>query len=76
MHVLCHGMPRKIMDILTCRFAGDHYDRHTRLSLKGLLGVLVGSGFRVLNVELVGYPLFKPWLYQFSNKKVPWYGYF
>lgn len=69
-------MPKSVMDKLTARFAGEHYDRHTRLTFKALMDVLSRNRFSVTGIEMLGYPLFKASLYQYHNKRVPWYGYF
>ena len=44
--------------------------------MKALLEILVGCGFSKVGVELLGYPPFRPSLYQFGGRKVPLYGYF
>src|SRR5665647_924848 len=54
------------------KYAGEFYDRHSRLNIRTLTEIMKGSGFRV-SVSLVGFPQFQPWLYEYGNKKAPWF---
>lgn len=67
--------PKGVVKILTERFAPGHYERHSRFSLEKLMQALNHAHFQVRDMELLGFPPFRPWLYQFSNKKIPWYAY-
>jgi len=67
--------PKRVIEILTERFAPGHYERHSRFSPAKLMQTLKHSNFQALSVKLLGFPLFPTWLYQFSKKKIPWYAY-
>lgn len=69
--------PKVIMSLLTNKFAGqDHYERHTRPTVKALAKAMKKSGFKTIAINLTGYPLFKAWEYQNQQKpKLPIYAY-
>ncbi|MEM2704220.1 MAG: class I SAM-dependent methyltransferase [Candidatus Bathyarchaeia archaeon] len=67
-------LPKKITNILVRRFAGNHYERHSRLTPFKLIKILA-KNFRKYEVSCLGFPPFKPWVYQFSNKKPPRFAY-
>lgn len=52
----------------------DHYDRDSRTTPKTLLYLLRQAGFNV-HLSLFGFPPFQPWLYENSDRKLPWYAY-
>jgi SAM-dependent methyltransferase len=65
---------RPVASCLTRRFAGlNHYDRHTRLSVGGLMDGFLAAGFVGVGLFLVGYPLCNAPSFQWSSRKVPWY---
>lgn len=66
--------PRSIVKVLTKKFAPYHYERHGRLNPKKLIQTLQCFGFNV-QIKLLGFPQFQPWLYQYSKKKIPFYAY-
>jgi len=65
--------PKSVVKILTERFAGAQYERHSRFSFCRLMQALNHANFHVCDVSLLGFPPFQPWLYEFSNKQLPWY---
>jgi 2-polyprenyl-3-methyl-5-hydroxy-6-metoxy-1,4-benzoquinol methylase len=67
--------PKSLAKILTKRFAGEHYERHFRFSFSKLMQTLNRANFQACNVNLIGFPPFQPSVYEFSNKKLPWYAY-
>jgi len=67
--------PRSVVKILAEKFAPGHYERHRRYSPKKLIQTLQRLGFCVQNIKLLGFPPFQPWLYHYSDRKVPWYAY-
>lgn len=67
--------PKSMVRILTAKFAGSHYERHCRLSFNKLIRILNHSGFQVCDAKLLGFPPFRPWVYEFSNRKIPFYAY-
>ena len=67
--------PRSVVKTLAERFAPGHYERHRRYTPKKLIQTLQRLGFHVQNIKLLGFPPFQPWLYHYSNRKVPWYAY-
>lgn len=67
--------PKSMTRILTAKFAGIHYERHCRLSFNKLIRILNHSGFQVCDAKLLGFPPFQPWLYEFSDRKIPFYAY-
>jgi len=67
--------PNRVCKILTERFAGNHYERHSRFSFGKLMRALDHSNFQVYTIKLLGFPPFQPWLYEYSNKKIPWFAY-
>jgi 2-polyprenyl-3-methyl-5-hydroxy-6-metoxy-1,4-benzoquinol methylase len=68
--------PKSLVNILTNKFAPGHYERHSRLSVKGLIQTLKECDFHVQCIRLLGFPPFQPWLYHYSQKKIPIYAYF
>lgn len=64
-------LPSKITTVLSRKFAGEHYERHFRFSSAGLLKALIEAGFEKCEVKLLGFPPFKPWIYEFSSRKLP-----
>lgn len=69
-------LPKSITYVLTRKFAGEHhYERHSRFSALRLLQALIEAGFKKCGVKLLGFPPFKPWIYEFSSKKLPWYAF-
>ena len=68
-------LPQKITCVLTRKFAGKHYERHTRFTFFGLQKSLIEAGFKKCKVRTLGFPFFKPWVYEFSNKKLPWFAF-
>lgn len=68
-------MPKGVVRVLTEKFAPGHCERHRRLNLKKLLQALQRANFHIKNMKILGFPPFQPWLYQFSNRKIPWYAY-
>lgn len=72
-------LPQEIMSILTQKYAGDHYKRHTRPTTKILHKLLQNSGFKNTHIILTGYPLFQAWDYQpdaaTPKLKLPAYAY-
>ena len=67
--------PRSVVRTLAEKFAPGHYERHRRYSPKKLIQTLQRLGFCVQNIKLLGFPPFQPWLYHYSDRKVPWYAY-
>lgn len=67
--------PKRIADVLVRKFAGKHYERHSRFSYRGLMQGL-RDNFKICEVGLLGFPPFQPWLYEFSGKKIPAYFHF
>lgn len=68
--------PKIIVKVLENKFAPGHYERHTRYQPAKLIQDFKRIGFKNINLRLFGFPFFQPWIYQFSNKKIPWYAYF
>lgn len=69
-------LPKNITYMLTRKFAGEHYyERHSRFTFAGLLQALIEAGFKKCKVKLLGFPSFKPWIYEFSGKKLPWFAF-
>jgi ubiquinone/menaquinone biosynthesis C-methylase UbiE len=66
-------LPKKITYILTRKFAGEHYERHSRFTVFKLIQLLNKTKFSKCKVKLLGFPPFKPWVYEYSNKKPPWF---
>lgn len=69
-------LPKKIAYILSQKFAGEHYERHQRMTSAGLVRALIEAGFKKCRVMLLGFPSFKPWIYEFSDRKLPWFAFF
>ena len=68
-------MPKSVTETLTGKFAGEHYERHSRTNFGKLTQSLDRADFEVCDIRHVGFPPFQPWLYEFSSKKLPWYAY-
>ena len=68
-------LPKKITYMLTRKFAGEHYERHSRFTYAELLRALIEAGFKKCRVKLLGFPPFKPWIYEFSDRKLPWFAF-
>jgi 2-polyprenyl-3-methyl-5-hydroxy-6-metoxy-1,4-benzoquinol methylase len=67
--------PKVLVKVLTERFAPGHLERHKRLNPKGLIQLLEAHEFNIQNITLFGFPFFQPWLYNYSNRKIPIYAY-
>jgi ubiquinone/menaquinone biosynthesis C-methylase UbiE len=65
-------LPKKIANILASKFAGEHYERRLRL-FPTELRQLITKKFQKCGIKLLGFPPFQPWIYEFSNKKLPWF---
>jgi SAM-dependent methyltransferase len=69
-------LPSKISFILTRKFAGEHYyERNGRFTVPGLFKALSEADFKKCHIELLGFPAFQPWIYEFSDKKPPWFAF-
>jgi ubiquinone/menaquinone biosynthesis C-methylase UbiE len=55
------------------KFAPGHYERHKRVHPKLLTDFLRKAGFKG-EYYLFGFPVFNPWIYQYSALKIPLYG--
>jgi ubiquinone/menaquinone biosynthesis C-methylase UbiE len=66
-------LPKKIAYILTRKFAGEHYERHLRLTPFKLMQLLHKTKFSQCEMKLLAFPPLQPWIYEFSNKKPPWF---
>jgi 2-polyprenyl-3-methyl-5-hydroxy-6-metoxy-1,4-benzoquinol methylase len=66
-------LPRRVAKILTQRLAGEHYERHSRFSSAKLARLLNHANFQICSLELLGFPFFRPNLYEFSSRNPPWY---
>lgn len=51
---------------------GEHYDRHRRLTMKGLTRMISSFGF-TCRLAIYGFPPIQPWIYHHRNKKLTWY---
>lgn len=69
-------LPQIIMSVPVRKFSGDHYERHSRFTPKELLQSLSKAKFRKCKIKLLGFPPFRAAIYEFSNKKLPWYAFF
>jgi 2-polyprenyl-3-methyl-5-hydroxy-6-metoxy-1,4-benzoquinol methylase len=67
--------PKRVVKVITEMFAPGHYERHRRLNPKSLIRILKDSNFHIQNIKLLGFPPFQPWLYHYSQKKIPIYAY-
>jgi 2-polyprenyl-3-methyl-5-hydroxy-6-metoxy-1,4-benzoquinol methylase len=65
-------LPRRITAVFTRKFVGETYERHLRFTIPGLLQTLIKAGFKGCRIKLLGYPPFKPWLYE-SSERLPWF---
>jgi len=68
--------PQKIIKALVDRYAGQHCERHSRFSPFSLMKAVSRSGLKLVCMFLVGFPPFPSWIYEFSDKKIPFYSYF
>lgn len=69
-------LPPKIAKILAALVSKKaHYDRHRRFSSLSFVSSLRENGFADIRMTMQGFPLFDPWLYNYSNKRIPFYAY-
>jgi len=68
--------PQSIVKAFVNKYAGQHYERHSRFSPPSLIKAVSKSGFKLIYLFLVGFPPFPSWIYEFSDKKIPFYSYF
>jgi ubiquinone/menaquinone biosynthesis C-methylase UbiE len=68
-------LPQKLLFPLVSRFAGEHYERHSRFTPNGLLHSLSKVKFRKYEIKLLGFPPFRASSYEFSSKKLPWFAF-
>jgi ubiquinone/menaquinone biosynthesis C-methylase UbiE len=54
---------------------GEHYERHRRLAPKTLKHLLEKRKFKLSKLSIVGFPPFKAWTYQFTDRRPPLYCY-
>jgi ubiquinone/menaquinone biosynthesis C-methylase UbiE len=66
-------LPKKITRIFTRKFAGEHYERHSRFTVFTLIQLLNKTNFLRSEVRLLGFPPFQPWIYEYSDQKPPWF---
>lgn len=70
-------LPKKVTYPLIRRFAApsgiEFYERHSRFTPSKLAQILEKARFKQEYLEFFSLPLFRPWLYQFSDKKPPWF---
>jgi SAM-dependent methyltransferase len=64
----------KLAELLSRKFSGENYERRNRFTPATLAKALKRVGFQV-NIVLLGFPPFQPWLYEFSDRKLPWFAY-
>jgi ubiquinone/menaquinone biosynthesis C-methylase UbiE len=58
---------------ILAKYVGDkNYERHSRLNVGTLPRMMKDAGFDVY-LSLFGFPPFQPWVYECSNKKLPWF---
>jgi ubiquinone/menaquinone biosynthesis C-methylase UbiE len=62
-----------ILSVTLIKYIGAYYERHSRLNLKTLTNTMRRCGFDI-HISFLGHPQFNPWLYEYTNSKVPWYG--
>lgn len=67
--------PKCVTQILEFKFAGEHYERHSRLTPASMAKTLNQAGFRVNRIVFLGFPPFKPWMCGASDEKPPWFAY-
>jgi 2-polyprenyl-3-methyl-5-hydroxy-6-metoxy-1,4-benzoquinol methylase len=61
-----------ILSKLLAKYVGQNYERNSRLTPRALLKLFRDAGFEV-RLSIYGFPPFQPWLYEFSNRKLPWF---
>lgn len=54
------------------RIVGKHYDRHKRLTMKGLTRLINQFGF-TCKLAIYGFPPIQPWVYHHQHKRFTWY---
>ncbi|MDI6847904.1 MAG: hypothetical protein QMD23_07270, partial [Candidatus Bathyarchaeia archaeon] len=64
-------MPININKAITEKFAPEHQERHGRLNPQKLIKTLHQANLQILDLKLLCFPPFQPWLYHFSNRKIP-----
>jgi len=70
-------LPKRITYVLTQKFTGErHYERYSRFTVSGLLRSLIEAGFQRGKVKLLGFPPFRASIYEFYEKKLPWFAFF
>ena len=68
-------MPRLLAPIAE-KYAGHHCERHSRFTPATLARTLKKAGFNLIEIILIGVPLFKPWIYHYPHykqQKIPWF---
>jgi len=65
--------PKCLIQRIVHNFAGTHYERHSRLTPAKLAQILHKNNVEINTLELVDFPPFQPWLYEYSNRKPPWF---
>jgi len=65
--------PKCLIQRIVYKFAGTHYERHRRLTPAKLAQILHKNNVEMDTLELVDFPPFQPWLYEYSNRKPPWF---
>ncbi len=58
---------------LTAKYASGHYERHSRVSPSKLNNLLGEAGYRINILALVGFPPLNAEVYQYTNRKAPWF---
>ena len=66
-------MPKIITKFLVNRFAGVHYERHQRITPRGLFYLLKNEGMKLERYHLMDLPPFKPWIYEYTDTRPPWF---
>lgn len=66
-------LPKCLIQRIVYKFAGTHYKRHSRLTSARLARILHKNNVEINTLELLGFPPFQPWLYEYSNRKPPWF---
>jgi len=68
--------PEIVTKRLVEKFAGQHFERRSRLTPAALTKTMNEVGYQVNHMELFCFPPFRPWIYQqLPGKKRPWFSY-
>jgi len=67
--------PQAVTKPIITKIMGEQYERHSRFTPSKLAQTLNRANFKAVSMQLLGFPPFRPALYEFSNRKLPWYAY-